>query len=260
MCWQRLVLTGLVFCAATYCASESQADSISIANPTAFPSPVNLSAAGQDWAHWAQPNNPGGGEVSMVFDHAATTSFSNVSGVNGTLSGWSTPGVGDPEMTWAGGVPDSTGDSQSWVFNTNSVVNSGLQFTYNAAPGATVIDVYVNAYTGITNSPLPVEMQAALSSGVTATNTTNLPVFWAPTEQDGVYAISVVNSSTSTEGLTLTFSQTSAVNYSNVGLFGASAAPAVSAVPLPSAVYAGGTLFGCVGLLRFRRRRMATIG
>lgn len=247
-----------LFLGVSLCLQQvSLGDSITISNPTAVASTVDLTAGTNDWAHYAISNDTtSNGSVGMVFDHPSATHFSSLSGVDGMLNGFDVM-TEAPLLTWTGGTPDATGSSHSWVFNTNnSASDAGLSFTYSMAPGQTILNLYVNAYTDAILTPLPVELQARLASGANAQNTANLPVFWdGSTEQDGDYAIDVVNTTAAAETLTVTYAQTVSQNGptnngSNPGIFGVTA---TTVVPEPASL--GLLLSGALGLTTRRRCR-----
>jgi hypothetical protein len=242
-------------------ANTSRGDSVSIGNPTAITSPVDLTAGTNDWAHYAiSSDTTSNGDVGMVFDHPASTNFSNVSGVNGGLGAYDVTDPTAPLLTWTGGTPDATGSSHSWVFNSNNfAAGAGLSITYPVSPGQTILKLYVNAYTDAVLTPLPVELQASLSSGANAQNTSNLPAFWGNgTTQDGDYTIGVTNTSSAAETLTVTFSQRVSQNGpsgngSNPGIFGVTA---TTIVPEPVG-FGLLTTTAMATLMRRRRRHRA---
>ncbi len=229
------------------------ADGVSISNPTIAPASVNLSSGKTDWAHWANPGDPGAGVVSATFDHPSTTGFSNVSGVDGPLTGYDAL-TGPPDFTWSGGTPDATGNTHSWNYNPNSIIGAGETFTFTAVPGHELLNVYAEDYSGTQSAALPVQLQASLTSGASATNTTSLPTFYDGTfDQQGVYAINVQNNSGVNETLTVTFTETAVQNgsgfASNTGLYGVTD---VTVVPEPAS---GMLVLGGLSLLGLRRRR-----
>jgi hypothetical protein len=230
-------------------------DTVTIANPVTAPATVNLSSGATDWAHWANPGDPGAGVVAPTFDHPTSTNFSNVSGVDGSLTGYDATS-GPPDFTWSGGTPDSTGSSHSWNYNPNSIAGAGETFTFLVPTGHSLLNVYAEDYAGTALAPLPVQLQATLTSGANATNATSLPTFYdASINQQGDYVVNVQNNTGSSETLTVTFTQTAVQNGSgfpsNTGLYGVSD---VTVVPEPAsamAVLGGMSFFG----LRRRRRQ-----
>jgi hypothetical protein len=214
---------------------------------------VNLSSGSTDWAHWANPGDPQNGVVAQTFDHPTITNFSAISGVDGPLTGFDT-NPGPPDFTWAGGTPDATGSSHSWNYNPNSLVGAGETFTFQVVPGHSLLNVYAEDYAGTALSPLPVQLQATLSSGPSATNTTSLPTFYdGSINQQGDYQVNVQNNTSSSETLTVTFTQTAVQNgsgfASNVGLYGVTD---TTVVPEPATSVA---LLGILGFFGMRRRR-----
>ena len=250
---RRIGMLGAAFAGIGYFGfSSARADSVSIANPVAMPSTVSLSTGTLDWAHYATTNPPSDGVVFSTFDHPLGTRFSSVTGINGSLEGYDAT-ANAPVITWNGGTPDATGSSRSWEFNTNNNAASGETFSYDLAPGSKLIHLYVDGYNGTSATPLTVEVQAFLSSGANATNTSPLPAFWLPdSSEDGDFAITAINSTQSDETLTLNYFQPasqngSAGNGSNVGIFGVTA----SAVPEPGSI----SFLSVAGLSMLRRGR-----
>jgi len=228
-------------------------DTVTIANPVTAPATVNLSSGATDWAHWANPGDPGAGVVAPTFDHPTSTNFSNVSGVDGSLTGYDATS-GPPDFTWSGGTPDSTGSSHSWNYNPTSGVGAGESFTFQVAPGHELLNVYAEDYSGTLTTPLPVKLLASLTSGASASNTTSLPTFYDGTyDQQGDYVINVQNNSGAAETLTVTFTETAiqngSGNNSNTGLYSATD---LTTVPEPAT---GMIVLGALSFFGLRRGR-----
>jgi hypothetical protein len=234
------------------------ADTVSVAPPTTFPSVVPLSTGTSDWVHYGAANNSSANYGTPVQDSPATgTNFSMVSSTGTSQPENYTFSTKHPSFTWTNGTPDSTGNTRSTAFVFIDSAPQGLAFTLAvAAHSSETLNVYADSYQGGNSLTLNTTLTATLqTSGISGTYTGMLPAGVEPDDtiyanhEWGVYAVSVSNTSASSELLAVQLTQS---NGSTVGLIGAT----VTAVPEPSAFpllpVAGTGLF-----LIFRRRKAA---
>ncbi len=232
-------------------ATPARADVVTIANPVAIPSTVNLSAGTTDWADFGGPSNVGNGGITPTFNSAVNTAFSNVTQVNAAPTSPTGYAQGSPYplFSWSNGTPTSTAsDSDEYAIDTGGIVGDSLQFTYNVAGNSSeLVNVYVSSYDEGSGNVLPVSLTAQLGSDTAVINSSNMPFVVDGFHQDGLYGISVQNTSSSSQMLTVTFAQTATGG--STGMYAASASP----VPEPATLGLFG--IGVLGLLLLKRRK-----
>ncbi|MGC9261151.1 MAG: PEP-CTERM sorting domain-containing protein [Phycisphaerae bacterium] len=234
-------------------ANRARADVVIIANPVVIPATVNLSAGTTDWADFGGPNFEPGGSITPTFNSAVNTAFSNVVNVGGSSSPTVTTGyaaTSPSTFSWSDGTPTATAaDSDEYATDNNgNVAGAGLQFTQNVAGNSSeLVNVYVLAYDNGTGNVLPVSLTAQLGSDPAVSNSSNMPFVVDAYHQNGVYGISIQNTSSSSQILTVTYTQTTSPG--STGMY------AVSAMPVPEPATLGLFGIGVLGLLLLKRRK-----